>query len=120
MPQAQGAVLQLQAQLPAGVVTFASDRLATDQRVSSTPSPALVNVPEQLPELRGRWCLLDGWLMREGCTSGTARGERCPERGVGVNGYEASVFRGPPIGQLLHEFSRPDPVLLGVYGGFIP
>lgn len=54
MLQAQGAVLQLQAQLQAGVVTFASDRLATDQRVSSTPSPALVNVPEQLPELRGR------------------------------------------------------------------
>lgn len=48
------------------------------------------------------------------------RGEMPRERGVGVNGYEASVVRGPPIGQLLHEFSRPDPVLLGVYGGFIP
>lgn len=90
--------------------------------VPMTFSLGLINLPQQLTELRKPICSLDYWLIRKGYNSRTARWKRWS----GVGGGEMETFhvlskclilpRTPCVHQ---PRGSPSPVILGFYGSSI-
>lgn len=82
-----------------------------------TPSLGLINLLEQLTEMRETFYLLDHPLMMKGYDSGTARWERCTRQGVGKRGGDSMLSPGVHPFPNLHVHQKP--CLWGFYGGFI-
>lgn len=104
-------------------VTGVSEGQVINQRFQRHPSLGLINLLEQLTELRKTFYMLDYWFILKGFNSGTGRWKRCIRRGVWerVLGFcvlikHTTFPKSPRVHQLR---SSPNPILLGCYGGFI-
>ena len=65
------------------VITCTYHRLAIKQRFQGQDaSSVLINLLEQLTELRKTFYLLDDWLITKECSSRTARWKRCTGQGI--------------------------------------
>ena len=103
-------------QLQAQVVICTSDKLVKIRRFLRSHSSGLINLLEQLTELRGRVYWLDHQFIIKGYNSGKARWKRCIGQGTGKL---CGAFMPSPqisMSSLIRKFSKL--YLLGFYGGF--
>ena len=80
-----------------------------------------INLLEWLTEFRETFYLPDYWFIIKGCNSETARWIRRARYGEWVQSFHALSQRStvPESPHVLQLRSSPNPIVLGVYGGFI-
>ena len=98
------------------VVTCTSGQLAIDQRFLGPPSLCLINLLEQLMELKEIFYLLDCQFIIVGYNS-TARWKRCT--GQGTELLCPAQLLSSPSTSMFPNPEAPKPCALGFYGGFI-